>query len=121
CCVASSARSMSRRILCATAWSRSPTATARLAKACSSPRCARITSWVSMPLPSSAPGAPNALDSYGREAPCEGTNFVSGLLLRRALGARQPICERAEDAAAGRGEEKGQRRAQLLVPIDLRE
>ena len=40
CCVASSARSVSRRILCATAWSRSPTATARLAKACSSPRCA---------------------------------------------------------------------------------
>ena len=41
CCVASSARSMSRRILCATAWSRSPAATARLAKASSSPCCAR--------------------------------------------------------------------------------
>ena len=51
CCVASSARSVSRRILCATAWSRSPTATARLAKASSSPRCARPISSVSTPLP----------------------------------------------------------------------
>ena len=49
--VASSARSVSRRILSATAWSRSPAATARLAKASSSPRCARPIRSASTSLP----------------------------------------------------------------------
>ncbi len=67
CCVASSASSMSRRILCATAWSRSPTATARLAKASSSPCCARVTRSVSMPLPF-GPGSTRAGPSHGMGA-----------------------------------------------------
>ncbi len=91
-CVASSARSVSRRILCATAWSRSPTATARLVKAPSSPCCARVTSSVSMPHPHPAPVIPAHSLGMGTlgdattqfpVAPLDGRDLPRGVFARR--------------------------------------
>ena len=111
CCVASSARSVSRRILCATAWSRSPAATARLAKASSSPCCARPIE-LGYPRPSavSAPGRSGR--SYGMGAVEVGATQILGKSDRDAAPTACP--ERGEQGKyIGRGRIQAKRRGDL--------
>src|SRR5262245_55664384 len=90
CCVASLARSTSRRIRCATARSPLPTPTAKSAKASSSPCCARDTRLGSIPTPRVEPDLTCSHKGMGATAARTVQSFrqPGGTLARNAGGFR---------------------------------